>query len=63
MHNLAYTYYDMSKLEEAEKLEVVVLEKRKTVLGEDHPHTLTAMNNLASTYRDLGKLEEAEELQ
>jgi hypothetical protein len=28
-------------------LEVVVMEKRKEVLGEDHPDTLLSMGNLA----------------
>ncbi|KAJ7106967.1 P-loop containing nucleoside triphosphate hydrolase protein [Mycena epipterygia] len=66
MYDLADTYYGVGKLEEAEKLQVTVVEKRtnrKTVLSEDHPDTLITMHNLASTYHALGKLEEAERLQ
>ena len=44
-------------------LQVEVMEKRKEVLGPDHPATLTSMDNLASTYSELGQLKEAEELQ
>ncbi|KAJ5819454.1 hypothetical protein N7474_005045 [Penicillium riverlandense] len=36
--------------EEAEKLEVQVMETRKMKLGQDHPDTLTSIANLASTY-------------
>ncbi|KAJ5908062.1 hypothetical protein N7495_000744 [Penicillium taxi] len=49
--------------EEAEQLEVQVIEMSKTKLIEDHPDTLTSMANLASTYRDQGRLEEAERLE
>ncbi|KAJ7077766.1 hypothetical protein C8R44DRAFT_845010 [Mycena epipterygia] len=63
MDNLASTYHALGKLEEAEKLQVVVVEKRKTVWGEDHPDTLTAMAGLAKTYYEMGKLEEAEKLE
>jgi hypothetical protein len=48
---------------EAETLEVVVMEKRKQVLGDDHPDTLTSMENLASTYWNQGRWKEAEMLE
>ncbi|KAH7124548.1 hypothetical protein EDB81DRAFT_872342 [Dactylonectria macrodidyma] len=48
---------------EAEELEVRVMETMKTVLGEEHPNTLTSMDNLASTYWSQGRWKEAEELQ
>jgi len=32
----------------------VVLEKRKQVLGDDHPDTLLSMANLACTYGNQG---------
>ncbi|KAL5041390.1 hypothetical protein BDW71DRAFT_191978, partial [Aspergillus fruticulosus] len=48
---------------EAEKLEVEVLETRKAVLGAKHPDTLTSMANLASTYRKQGRWNEAEKLE
>jgi hypothetical protein len=50
-------------LTKAEELEVIVLEKRRQILGLDHPETLATMTNLANTYRDQGKLTEAEELE
>jgi hypothetical protein len=39
------------------------METSKTVLGVDHPSTLTSMANLASTYSNQGRWKEAEELQ
>jgi hypothetical protein len=40
-----------------------VLEKRKKILGEDHPDTLGTMNNLAITYHNRGEFAEAARLQ
>jgi len=42
---------------------VVVIEKRKRLLGEDHPDTLSSMANLAATYRNQGRWKDAEVLQ
>ena len=39
------------------------MEKRKQVLGDDHPDTLTSMENLASTYWNQGRWKEAEMLE
>jgi hypothetical protein len=50
-------------LKEAEALEVVVMEKRKHLLGEEHHHTLMSMGNLASIYQNQGKWKEAEALE
>jgi hypothetical protein len=36
-----------------------VLEKRRIILGEDYPDTISAINNLAVTLGDQGQLEEA----
>ncbi|KAF7515022.1 hypothetical protein PCG10_004064, partial [Penicillium crustosum] len=49
--------------EEAEQLQVQVMETSKTKLGVDHPSTLTSMANLASTYSNQGRWEEAEQLE
>jgi tetratricopeptide (TPR) repeat protein len=38
------------------------LEKRRELLGEDHPDTLSAMGNSAVTYYELGQFMQAEEL-
>jgi hypothetical protein len=40
-----------------------VIEKRKKVLGEEHPDTLTSMSNLAFTYYMQRRWREAEELE
>ncbi|BDD58982.1 hypothetical protein MAP00_004217 [Monascus purpureus] len=48
---------------EAEQLEIQVMESRKTVLGPEHPDTLTSMANLASTFRNQGRWTEAEQLE
>ena len=39
------------KYDDAEKLNREALEIRKTVLGEEHPSTLTSINNLASVLK------------
>ncbi|KAH7146807.1 hypothetical protein B0J13DRAFT_552726 [Dactylonectria estremocensis] len=44
---------------EAEELEVRVMETMKTVLGEEHPSTLTSMANLAITWKDQGRFRDA----
>ena len=48
---------------EAEVLEVVVMEKRKQMVGDDQSDTLTSMGNLASTYRNLRRWKEAEAIE
>ena len=61
--NIALVYTEQGKWKEAEALEVLVMGKKKCLLGEEHPSTLTSMANLASTYRNQGKWKEAEALQ
>jgi tetratricopeptide (TPR) repeat protein len=56
-------YWWVDRLDDAEWLQVAVLQDRKSRLGEEHADTLAAMINLAATYRSLEKLKEAEELQ
>jgi hypothetical protein len=46
MTNLAVTYANQGKYKEAEALFKQCLDKRKVVLGENHPDTLDAMSNL-----------------
>ncbi|OBS15388.1 hypothetical protein FPOA_13777 [Fusarium poae] len=62
MANLASTYRNQGRWEEAEKLFVEVMETSKAKLGVDHPDTLTSMANLASTFWNQGRWEEAEKL-
>jgi hypothetical protein len=45
MVNLASTYWNLGHWKEAETFEVVVMEKRKQVLGDDHPDTLMMYGN------------------
>jgi TRAP-type mannitol/chloroaromatic compound transport system substrate-binding protein len=61
--NLASTYWNQGWWKEAEELQVQVMQMRKRVLGEEHPHTLSSVANLASTYRNQGWWKEAEELE
>ncbi|KAL9049000.1 MAG: hypothetical protein Q9162_007442, partial [Coniocarpon cinnabarinum] len=48
-------YADEGWWDEAEKLQVDVMEKRTAKLGPDHPNTLRSMANLASTYWKQGR--------
>ena len=47
----------------AEQLEVQMMDNRKKVLGAEHPDTLTIMVDLAGTYQNQGKLNDAEQLE
>ncbi|KAJ5683654.1 hypothetical protein N7462_006819 [Penicillium macrosclerotiorum] len=60
---LAEVYSLDGAWDEAEQLQIPVMETRTTKLGVDHPSTLTSMANLASTYRNQGRWEEAEQLE
>ena len=63
MANLASTYLHEGRWDEAEKLQVQVMETSLKVLGAEHPDTLTSMANLAATYCSQGRLFRAEKLQ
>ncbi|KAI9867923.1 MAG: hypothetical protein M1813_007745 [Trichoglossum hirsutum] len=63
MSNLASTYSHQGRFEQAEALQVQVLELRSRVLGKEHPDTLVSMENLASTYSGQRRFERAEALQ
>ncbi|KAJ6547973.1 hypothetical protein DFH09DRAFT_632327 [Mycena vulgaris] len=56
-------YFYADRLKDAAQLHLAILEHRRSVLGEDHLDTLSAMGALAVPYNELGKLQEAEELQ
>jgi tetratricopeptide (TPR) repeat protein len=53
---------DQGKYEEAEEMHRLALGLTETVLGKEHPSTLTSMNNLAMLLRNQGKHEEAESM-
>lgn len=42
---------------------MIVIEMRKRILGDKHPHTLLAMANLALTFWNQGRWKEAEALE
>ncbi|PVF91304.1 hypothetical protein CPB86DRAFT_674000, partial [Serendipita vermifera] len=48
---LGNTYAQVGRLKEAERIEGQVLAMCHKILGEGHPHTISASNNLANTYR------------
>jgi hypothetical protein len=51
---------DSGRLAEAEPLYREALEKRRRVLGEDHPHTLVSLGNMGILLARQGKPAEAE---
>ena len=55
MANLASTFWSQGQWEEAEELEVEVMETRKDKRRADHPSTLSSMANLAFTWRNQGQ--------
>jgi hypothetical protein len=44
INNLASTLRDQGQLNEAAKIRKDVLKKRRRILGEEHPDTISAMN-------------------
>ena len=61
-HYLAWALRDMGRYAEARDLDEDTLARRRRVLGEDHPDTLTSANNLAIDLRNLGEYQAAREL-
>ncbi|KAF5133441.1 Vegetative incompatibility protein HET-E-1 [Metarhizium anisopliae] len=60
---LAATYQDQGRWEEAEKLQVQATEAAMVDFGAEHPETLMNMANLALTLWNQGRWEEAEKLE
>ncbi|KAJ7470012.1 P-loop containing nucleoside triphosphate hydrolase protein [Mycena galericulata] len=60
---LGWVYWQGGFWNDTEALDMVVMEKTKHELGEEHPDTLKSMGNLADTYRNLGRWNEAEALE
>src|SRR5439155_13678749 len=63
MANLASTYRDQGRWDDAVKLEEEVLNASIRLLGKEHPDTLTAMANLALTYWNQGRWDDAVKLE
>jgi hypothetical protein len=59
---LVICLWSQGQWEEAEKLEVRVMEVYQIKLGPDHPNTLKSVSDLAVTYWDQGRLKDAEKL-
>jgi hypothetical protein len=53
------TYSNQGQWQEAEELEVQVMQMRKRVLGDEHPDTLLSTHNLALTLYSQARREEA----
>jgi hypothetical protein len=60
---LQRVYVDGGRWKEAEKLDVLMMETRKQVVGEEHSNTLTSMSDLALTYWNQSRWKEAEVLE
>ena len=61
-NNFALVLRENGDWNNAEQLEIQVIDKRKKFLGAEHPDTLKNMGNLASIYQDQGRWDEAEKL-
>jgi tetratricopeptide (TPR) repeat protein len=59
MHNLANSYAEAGRRDEALKLKEEVVALYRKVSGPEHPATLTAMQNLAGSYDEAGRRDEA----
>ena len=59
-NNFALVFDENGDFNNAEQLEIQVIEMRKKLLGAEHPDTLASMANLASTYRNQGQWNKAE---
>ncbi len=59
MHDLATSYDEAGRRDEALKLREEVLPLRRRVSGPEHPDTLWAMHDLATSYDEAGRRDEA----
>jgi tRNA A-37 threonylcarbamoyl transferase component Bud32 len=59
MNNLANSYADAGRTQDALKLREETLQLRKAKLGPEHPDTLASMNNLAASYFKAGRTQDA----
>ncbi|MFG2051504.1 tetratricopeptide repeat protein [Micromonospora sp. NPDC048935] len=57
--NLATSYRQAGRTDEAIPIEEKVVKDRSRVSGDDHPHTITARANLAASYWQAGRTDEA----
>ncbi|KAM0812306.1 hypothetical protein AB5N19_12296 [Seiridium cardinale] len=57
--NLAMSYYNLDRYDDAAELECDVLNGVRDLYGDDHLETAAAMHNLGATYFELGHMREA----
>jgi hypothetical protein len=62
MNNLANSLDSQGRYAEAEAMHRQTQQLHETVLGKEHPDTLSSMVNLAESLGDHGKYTEAEEM-
>ena len=62
-NNFRFVMEEIGDWNSAEQLSIQVVNKRKELLGEEHPYTLISMEDLAKTYHHQRKLNEAEQLE
>jgi tetratricopeptide (TPR) repeat protein len=60
MNSLAILYKNMGRYDEAEKLFLETIEKRRAVLGPEHQSTRGSIKELIELYEIQGKTQEAE---
>ena len=60
-NNLAADLRDLGEVQAARDLDQDTLDRRRRVLGEDHPDTLTSAENLAADLRALGDADKTPE--
>lgn len=59
---IAYYLWSQGRDDEAEKLDLLIVEENKREFGIEHPETLESIAGLSSTYANQNRLAEAEEL-
>ncbi|KAL4963231.1 uncharacterized protein BDV14DRAFT_177008 [Aspergillus stella-maris] len=59
---IAFYFWSQGRREEAERLELRLLEEKRSEFGPEHPETLEAISCLASTYYEQARWSEAEKL-
>jgi tetratricopeptide (TPR) repeat protein len=62
INNFGLLLHAQDKLAQAEPLFREALERRRRVLGDDHPNTLTSINNMGLLFQAQGKPDQAEPL-
>ena len=62
LNNLGILLEESDRLEEAEKVLLEALERRRRLLGDSHDETIESMRNLANVYRKQGRAQEEQAL-